>query len=100
MPDDHDDTVLDTVPNNVSDDCSLMANMNQMDTDRDGMDDACDADDDNDNVSDGDETGMHCRLLSGCDDDFSPIPSFTIIKGRTAGCCRTATGIMCRMEMI
>lgn len=45
--DDDDDTVLDE-----SDNCSLLANTDQLDTDTDGMGDVCDDDDDGDGVAD------------------------------------------------
>jgi len=41
--------------NVTSDNCPAVANLPQTDTDRDGQGNACDADDDNDGVSDDDE---------------------------------------------
>jgi N-acetylneuraminic acid mutarotase len=48
------DTDLDTVPD-ATDNCPSDANADQIDSDGDGLGDACDADDDNDGILDGDD---------------------------------------------
>jgi hypothetical protein len=53
----------DEVPD-VSDNCVMVKNGSQLDTDRDGQGDACDADDDADGVLDGSD---NCRLVSNPD---------------------------------
>ena len=50
------DGILDTIDN-----CPLVSNPNQIDTDRDGLGDVCDTDDDNDGVSDSTD---NCPLLA------------------------------------
>jgi hypothetical protein len=44
--------------NHDEDDCTLVANIDQLDSDNDGMGDACDTDDDNDGLSDGLEASI------------------------------------------
>ena len=53
-PDTDDDTVLDGADN-----CLFIANTDQTDTDGDGPGNACDPDDDNDGLSDSDETSVY-----------------------------------------
>ena len=53
-PDSDDDSVLDG-----SDNCLLLANVDQTNTDGDRLGDLCDPDDDNDGLSDSDETSVH-----------------------------------------
>ena len=50
------------------DNCVLVRNNDQLNTDGDNEGDVCDADDDNDGVLDGDEA-VGCALVSDCDDD-------------------------------
>ncbi|MCE2613052.1 thrombospondin type 3 repeat-containing protein [Flavobacteriaceae bacterium D16] len=57
--DDDNDGVLD-----VDDNCPLIGNANQLDTDADGLGDACDDDDDNDGVLDVDD---NCPLVANAD---------------------------------
>ncbi len=57
------DTDGDTIANG-SDNCPGIANLNQLDTDADGLGDACDGDDDNDNWSDADELACGTNPLS------------------------------------
>ncbi|MDP3857800.1 MAG: thrombospondin type 3 repeat-containing protein [Stagnimonas sp.] len=59
IPDGDGDGVLDDVDN-----CPTVANTNQIDTDGDGLGDACDGDDDNDTVPD---TGDNCPLIANPD---------------------------------
>lgn len=54
--DDDNDGVLD-----VNDNCPLIANSNQLDTDKDGQGNVCDTDDDNDGVADAKD---NCPLIS------------------------------------
>jgi len=58
------DTVFD-----LTDNCLLVANPNQLDTDGDRIGDACDPDDDNDGILDVNEVASACRLSADCDDD-------------------------------
>ena len=57
--DDDNDGVLD-----VDDNCPLIGNANQLDTDGDGLGDACDNDDDNDGVADAED---NCPLTANSD---------------------------------
>jgi len=57
--DDDNDGVLD-----VDDNCPLVGNASQLDTDGDGLGDACDNDDDNDGIADGDD---NCPLTANPD---------------------------------
>ena len=57
------DTISDALDN-----CVLIAGSDRTDTDMDGMGNICDADDDNDNVSD-EEEEAGCELVSDCDKD-------------------------------
>lgn len=57
--DDDNDGVLD-----INDNCPLVGNANQLDTDGDGLGDACDPDDDNDGVLDVDD---NCPLIANTD---------------------------------
>ncbi|WP_235843197.1 thrombospondin type 3 repeat-containing protein [Maribacter hydrothermalis] len=66
--DDDNDGILDTIDN-----CPLIANANQLDTDNDGEGDFCDTDDDNDGILDVDD---NCPLISNPnqeDDDLDGI---------------------------
>ncbi len=58
-PDQDDDGVM-----NESDNCPLVSNADQTDTDGDSLGDACDDDDDNDGVQD---TSDNCKLLANTD---------------------------------
>src|SRR5574341_2344943 len=58
-PDDDNYGVADTTDN-----CSLVANADQLNTDGDGLGDACDPDDDNDGVAD---TTDNCPLVANAD---------------------------------
>ena len=51
------------------DNCVLVRNNDQLNTDRDNEGDACDADNDNDGVADADEAAARCILDPDCDDD-------------------------------
>ena len=57
------DTDADTVPDST-DNCPLVANGDQTDTDQDGAGNACDSDDDNDGVAD---TADNCALVANGD---------------------------------
>ena len=66
--DDDDDGILDS-----NDNCPLIANADQLDTDNDGIGDVCDTDDDNDGILDVDD---NCPLIANPDqedDDFDGI---------------------------
>ena len=75
--DDDNDTHLDNADN-----CPLIANTDQLNTDGDSLGDACDADDDNDGVDDGDDDDsinpLVCRDLDvdACDDCSSGVDGF------------------------
>jgi len=62
--DSDDDSALDG-----SDNCLLLANADQTNTDGDSMGDLCDPDDDNDGLSDGDETSVYGTLPLNPDSD-------------------------------
>ena len=54
-----------------SDDCAQPYDPGLLDSDSDGVPDACDGDDDNDGVPDAEEAAGHCALLIDCDGDGS-----------------------------
>jgi hypothetical protein len=58
----------------VEDNCPLTWNLNQMDTDGDGIGDACDDDDDNDCIADVQDTAPLVRQPAGPDTDNDGIP--------------------------
>ncbi|MEP2059849.1 MAG: thrombospondin type 3 repeat-containing protein, partial [Maribacter litoralis] len=59
--DDDDDGILD-----IDDNCPLIANADQLDTDNDGIGDVCDTDDDNDGILDADD---NCPLIANVDQE-------------------------------